>query len=392
MIDKSIYNISRKKCSGCKMCADICPKKAISFEYTRGFWYPLVDDNKCINCGLCRKKCPSLNEAPNTLLEPVACYGAKSKNEQIRESSTSGGFFSELAINWMLNGGYCIAALYNEDNKIIHHVSNNIADIDLFRQSKYAQSDTQGIYKKARHLLQDGKKVLFCGTACQVEALKAFLGKEYENLVTMDFVCLGIGSPFVFRKYLNMLEKKYGSKIVRVWFKNKSLGWRNISTKVDFENGKTYLEPGYGDLFMMAFVSDALSIRPNCEFCKFRKIPHNSDFTVADFWGIEKINPSFDDNKGLSAVFVNSRKGYDIFSSISSNLDYFETSAKEICQGNFSTLSPMSPNPNSELFMDYLETHSLQEAMHKYGSYKGLKKIRIFYRRYRRFLSEIIKI
>ena len=371
MIDKSIYRISIQECSGCKMCGDICPKEAISFDYKKGFWYPSVDDKKCVNCGLCSNKCPSLHNAPKTPPNPFACYGAKSKDETIRENSTSGGFFTELAQYTIENGGYVIAALYDDKCRIVHASSNIAKDIERFRQSKYAQSDTSGIYKITKQLLVRGEKVLFCGTACQVEALYSFLGKEYVNLQTMDFICLGICSPFAYRKYLDMLESKYKAKAVKVWFKNKTHGWRSISTRIDFSNGKVYLEPGYKDLFMHAFVVDALSMRPNCQYCKFRKIPHHSDFTVADFWGIEHVNPAIDDNKGLSAIFVNSESGQETFIKISKNLDYFETTAENICNGNFSTLRPMAPHPKYGEFMTCLENHSFKAAMKKYSSYKS---------------------
>ncbi len=391
MIDKSIYNINHNDCTGCKLCSDVCSNGAISFDYERGFWYPIVDADKCINCGLCSKKCPSLNVPAQTEVKPVACYGAKTHVESIREHSTSGGFFSELATNWINDGGYCIAALYDEECKIIHACSDNIEAVERFRQSKYAQSDILGMYKEAKRLLVSGEKVLFCGTPCQVEALLSYLGKQYDNLLTMDFICLGICSPVAFRKYLDMLEKKYRSKAVKVWFKNKTYGWRSIATRVDFKNGKRYIETGADDLFMRAFVTDGLTMRPSCEFCKFRKIPHASDFTVADFWGVEKVNPQMDDNKGLSAVFVNTKKGKSAFSKISENLAYFETTADDICKGNFSTLKPMKPHPKRDEFFDYLEEHSFKAAMGKYSSYRGILKLRLKYRRFKRILRRFQK-
>lgn len=391
MIDKSIYNINHKDCTGCKLCGDICSKDAISFNYDRGFWYPIVDADKCINCGLCSKKCPALNPVAETKEKPVACYGAKTFNEKVREHSTSGGFFSELATDFIINGGYCIAAIYDEECRIVHACSKELKDIERFRQSKYAQSDIQGMYKEAKYLLTEGEKVLFCGTPCQVEALMSYLGKAFDNLLTMDFVCLGICSPYVFRKYLDMLENKYGAKSERVWFKNKSYGWRSIATRVDFKNGKTYVEPGSNDLFMRAFVTDGLSMRPSCEFCKFRKIPHASDFTVADFWGVETVKPEKDDNKGLSAVFVNSEKGKIVFDNISRNLDFFETTAEDICKGNFSTQKSMSPHPQRDEFFDYLEGHSFKKAMGKYSSYRGLLKLRNKYWRFRKKLKAFLK-
>lgn len=366
--DNSISQISRSLCTGCMMCGDICPKKAISFPISKGFWYPSVDGEACINCGLCKKKCPALADPKTTLETPVACYGARTKQEEVREHSTSGGFFTELASYWIRQGGYCVGAIYGENNEIVHAITKDVNELSKFRQSKYAQSNTASIYKQTQDLLKRGEKVLFCGTPCQVEALYSFLGKEYENLVTMDFVCLGICSPFAYRKYLDMLEKRYMSKATRVWFKNKTNGWRAISTRVDFENGKMYLEPGGFDLFMRAFVTDGLSMRPNCQNCKFRKVPHASDFTLGDFWGIESINPDQDDNKGLSAVMINTEKGENVFESFKDTLVYFQTTAPDICAGNFSILKPMKPHPQADDFMQYLEGHTFSNAVYKFGS------------------------
>lgn len=387
MVNKSVHNINHNDCSGCKMCGDICPKEAITFELDKGFWYPVVIENKCVNCGLCIKRCPSLKTIDPSPKFPESCYGVKSRNEYTRENSTSGGFFSEIANVWMAKNGYCIAALYDNDCRITHQYSNDSKTIALFRQSKYAQSDTKGIYRRAKQLLNAGEKVFFCGTPCQVEALYSFLGIRSANLLTMDFVCLGICSPFVYRKYLDMLETKFCSKVRRVWFKNKTYGWRSISTRIDFENGQTYIETGSDDLFMISFVTDALSMRPSCEFCKFRKIPHHSDFTVADFWGVEKINPSIDDNMGVSAVLVNTSKGMEWFNNISYKVDYFQTNVREICQGNFSTLKPMKPNANRDAFFDYLENHTFEATMSKFSSYRGYNKFRKRIRRFRKKLA-----
>ncbi len=395
MVDKSVSSIDHNNCTGCKMFGDICPKQAISFSYDKGFWYPDVNADNCINCGLCSKKCPGLNPANKTGDSPVACIGAKTKDETIREHSTSGGFFTEVAAEWIKNGGYCIAAVYDEECRIIHTCSNELSSIERFRQSKYAQSDIEGMYKLAKQLLYQGEKVLFCGSPCQIEALKSFLGKGYDNLLTIDFVCLGICSPYAFKKYLDMLERKYHAQAIKVWFKNKTYGWRSISTRVDFKNGKKYLEPGSGDLFMRSFVTDALIMRPSCEFCRFRKIPHVSDFTLADFWGVENVNPEIDDNKGLSAVFINTDNGKILFDKMSSRMEYFYTTAEDICRGNFSILKPLKPHPLREEFFDYLESHTFKAAMYKYSSYNMKVRLHMAFRRLKskmnKFARRLIK-
>lgn len=379
MIDKSINNIPHDLCCGCMMCGDICNKDAISFPIQKGFWYPVVDEVKCINCGLCSKKCPVLNVNKDRESELVDSYGVKSRNEEIRWNSTSGGFFSELAVFWIKNGGVVIGAAYDKQNTIVHIVGSTKDDIQKLRQSKYAQSLTEGIYSKVKTFLKEGRKVLFCGTPCQVEALYSYLEKKPENLLTMDFFCLGICSPWIYRKYLELLESEYNSNATRVWFKNKTNGWRAISNRIDFANGKTYLRGGGQDLFMRTFVHDALSMRPNCQNCQFRSTHHISDFTVGDFWGVEKVNPAMDDNKGLSALFVNTDKGRDVFYKIKCVLDSFITTPEDIVAGNFSVLKPMKTHPQQEEFMDCVEKNGLLYAAYKYSSYnkKLMRQIRI---------------
>lgn len=391
MNTKSVNNISHDICTGCMMCGDLCPKDAIQFQVIDGFWYPIVNERLCTNCGLCSKKCPAINIQKEAPLHSLYCVGARTKEESVRMSSTSGGFFSEVATEWMKGGGVVVGAEYSAKQEIIHAVEKEVSGIEKLRQSKYAQSKTEGIYRKTKELLKQDVQVLFCGTPCQVEALKAYLRKPFDNLVTLDFICLGICSPLVYQKYLDMLEKKYSSKTKRIWFKNKRQGWRSVGTLVQFENGKEYFRTAPWDLFMRAFIIDSLAMRPNCETCKFRKIPHNSDFTLGDFWGIENINPQMDDNLGLSAVFINTKTGLDLFDRIKNKLLYFETKEEDIISGNFSAVKPKSPHPNSRKFMQYIMTHTLEDSMNKYSSYNGIYKLKMEISLWKQKIKKVIK-
>lgn len=383
----SIASISHQICTGCKMCADFCPKQAISFEESEGFWIPKVDMGKCVSCGLCSKLCPSLNEPQPTPKAPVSCYGAKSKDEDIRFNSTSGGVFSVLAQRWIEEGGVCYGAVYGSDMLVRHASCNTKQGVDALRQSKYVQSDTQGIYAAVKDDLQSNIRVMFCGTPCQVEALKAYLHKPYDGLFTMDFFCLGVCSPLVYRRYIEGLENRYGSKAVKVWFKHKRKGWRSIGVSVRFANGREYFRTGSNDLFMRAFVGDFLSLRPSCAHCHYRKIPHCSDLTLADFWGIEYVNPEMDDNMGLSAVLVNTEKGRKLFASVTDKLDSFVTDVESVIRHNDSALHAKPPHPDNERFITYLNTHSLKEAMEKYGS--SMNKLKSKWRKAKRMVKAL---
>jgi coenzyme F420-reducing hydrogenase beta subunit len=389
---ETIELLKKERCTGCKLCGDICPVKAIDFYTDRdGFWYPKINHEKCIGCSLCYKKCPSLNDITFPNKSVLKCYGAKTKNEKVRFDSTSGGFFTELASKWIDDDGVVIGAAYDKSHHVFHMYASNKEDIEKLRQSKYVQSDTNGIYKKTKELLDSDEKILFCGTPCQVEALLLFLGKNYNNLLTLDFVCCGICSPGIYKQYLEGLEKKYKSKIKKIWFKNKNAGWRNIGTRIDFENGKHYFRIGSRDLFMTSFVTDALSMRLSCEECKYRKLPHNSDIMLGDFWGIENVNPSFDDNKGLSAVLINSNKGIDTFESIKEKLDYFETNKEDISKWNFTIFKPKHVNPHRNEFIKLMNSCGFEKAMSKYSRYSGIEKIRIDLAYYKGRVKKMLK-
>lgn len=392
-MNNTIESLKKQNCTGCKSCGDACPVDAIHFyDEIDGFWYPKIDYDKCVNCGLCAKKCPSLNDVNNSGKTVLKCYGVKSKNQEIRYNSTSGGFFSVLAEKWIDNGGIVAGAEYDDSNLVFHSISSDKKDISKLRQSKYVQSDTKGIYKKVKELLDSNEKVLFCGTPCQVEALLFFLVKPYDNLLTLDFVCCGICSPGIYKLYLTELEQKYNSKIKKVWFKNKEEGWRNIGTRIDFENGNHYFRTGSRDLFMTSFVTDALSMRLSCEECKYRKLPHRSDIMLGDFWGIENINSSFDDNRGVSAVLLNSKKGIDAFESIESKLDYFETTQEDIAKGNFTIFEPKHINPSRADFINMVNKKGFKYAMSKYSKYSGLEKIRTDFSYYKSKVKRMLKI
>jgi coenzyme F420-reducing hydrogenase beta subunit len=344
------------------------------------FWYPSIDKDQCVNCGLCYSKCPAIAVHPDSGkidAYDVRCIGAKTRNEDLRRESTSGGFYSELALRWLSDGGYICGAVYDKNNMVRHEIGQTVEFIRRARQSKYVQSDISGTYQGIKRLLNDGQKVVFSGAPCQVEALRAYLGKqlfESDRLLSIDFICLGTASPVVYSKYLKHLEYRYGSTVRQVHFKDKRAGWRSIGTSIQFKNGKEYFRTGSRDTYMVSYVSDALCMRQSCHSCPYRKVPHVSDITLGDFWGIEKINPAMDDNKGLSAVICNTQKGITTFQGLSDSLDYFETTARDIAKGNFTVLQPKAPNPKRDEFLKAMYTEPYMQVVKKYCSYSGFRK------------------
>ena len=370
----------KKNCTGCYACYSICPKNAITLEEdNEGFKYPKIDRKKCINCGLCDKVCPVLNKKnieENRSKEP-SVMAAWNKDTDTRLDSTSGGIFSEIASKIFTQGGYVCGAIYDENFMVKHIVTNDIDLLPKLRSSKYLQSDIEDCFKQIKKLLNNNEKVLICGSPCQIAGLYNFLGKDYENLLTCDFICRGMNSPKIFKMYIKSLEKKYKTKIKSIKFKNKIHGWHNFSTKIDFENGKTYIGGRYFDSYMVGYLRYNAFVRPSCYECKFKDLPRKSDITLADFWGIEKINPRLDNNQGTSLVLLNSEKGKEFFKKLE-NIQYTEIKSKEIYERNIYMKKSIEETENRRKVFENINKMNYDELSKKFfPSPKGKEKIKI---------------
>lgn len=373
-----MINITNKKdCCGCNACFDACPQKAISLKIDiEGFWYPEVDQSKCVECGLCEKVCPQLNAEKlkkNEFEKPV-CFAAIHKNVETRFGSTTGGLFSALAEKMYAEGSYVGGAVYREDWSVAHFISNNPEDLQRLRQSKYSQSDTRGFYSAVKRLLNAGEKVLVCGTPCQMAGLRQFLRKDYENLLIVDFICKSITSPKFYAKYLDYWERKAKSKLVSFKFKDKELGWRNLVKRFDFANGKSmYSRAKDNDLYSTAYHGNIVS-RPSCYDCKFKGFPRMADITIADFWGCEK-NPkykSMDDNAGTSAVIINNSHGLEFFEKIKSKIQWMDSCIEDILPGNPALLHKQNaPNVDRDSFFKDLDNNPIEVIVPKYLPFLG---------------------
>lgn len=331
--------IDKKNCCGCNACGDICPMGAISFEKdNEGFLYPTVDKAKCTNCGLCEKTCPQIHheELKKNEFEEPKCYAAVHKNLATLFDSTSGGAFSALANVIYRQGGYVGGAIWNDDFSIRQYISDDKNDLPRLRSSKYAQSDAQGFYKAVKVALETCKPVLVCGCPCQMFALKAFLGKEYDNLYMVDFICRGSNSPLVFRKYLDWQEERNGSKVVYVKPKNKELGWRNLTTKLVFKNGKVVYDTRKTSFFTKGYLKTNAYCRPSCYDCKYKGLPRVTELTVADFWGADGVAlpKELDRNLGTSLVIVNNSKGAAFFEKAAQSMSVFGLTWEQAKSGN----------------------------------------------------------
>lgn len=318
-----MINITDKeKCCGCNACGDICSKKAISFKVdNEGFWYPEVDQEKCVDCGLCEKVCPILqvDSLKKNDFEIPKCFAAQNKNLESLFNSTSGSAFAGFAEKIYKDGGYVGGAVFNDDYSVRQFISNDKADLEQLRNTKYVQSNSEGFYIAVRNILKEGNKVLVCGLPCQMAALRAFLRKDYENLIIVDMICLGINSPRILPAYLHWKEEQHGSKLVYYKAKNKELGWRELTTKMVFENGDVEYDKKDTNYFTQGFISTHAFARPSCYDCKFKGLPRIADITIGDFWGAERyVGKEYDYNLGTSCVLINSQKGLNFYETVRS--------------------------------------------------------------------------
>lgn len=328
-------------CCGCGVCASICASKAIRMEEDKeGFLYPVVDSAKCNGCGKCSQICSFVRDQKKRdyIDEPLDSnldiFVGRHKESDIVDSSRSGGIFTALSDYILNNNGYVCGVVEDENkNHDIIHVCSHLPEIrDKMKGSKYVQSRLSNkVYDDIRNCLGAGKKVLFTGTSCQVAGAKSLFSEYEDNIYYVDIVCHGVVSPMVYREYLNYMADKYKATIEHIEFRNKKkYGWKDHVETISI-NRKSTKECVDSGVFKKIFYS-LCATRPSCSKCPYKTQYHPGDITIADCWGIEKIEPRFDDNRGCSMIIINSDKGQQLFEVIRKELDVVKT---KMCEALF---------------------------------------------------------
>lgn len=345
MKQKTILYKQKKYCCGCSACLHICPKTAITMNQDKeGFEYPVINRNKCINCGLCETVCPIKN-AESKSDNVKKCYVSYAKNEEIRLKSSSGGLFTIFAEKILECKGVVIGAAFDSEWEVHHICITDIGELEKIRGSKYVQSRIENTYKETKTFLEEGRKVLFTGTECQISGLKKYLKKDYENLLTIDVLCHGVPSPKLWEKYKEFHASKEKAQIRGTSFRQKDDGWKNFSVKIMFDNKTEYKEIFQKDAFMRLFLSE-ICLRPSCYDCKFKSLERDSDITIGDCWEIEKYMPEMDDDKGTSVVMIHSDKGMILWNSIKQHLNYKEAERDKALSPNADSRKSVVPHIN----------------------------------------------
>lgn len=334
------------KCTACRTCELVCPKKAIKLmENKEGFYYPVIDKKKCINCGLCLSKC-HIHDDKIKNEKKYAIYAIKPKDIEISKNSTSAGIAYLIAKKIIDKKGFVYGSVYGENLNVNHIRIGEVNELEHMRGSKYVISDVKDTFNMVKEDLESSNFVLYTGTPCQISGLKKFLGKTYENLITIDIVCHGVPSQKLFLKYIQFLEEKLKAKIIKYDFRNKEkIPWGcGYSAKIETNTGiKKYLRSDF-DPYYINFLQGNLC-RESCYQCKYADINSRpADLTVADFWGIEKYRPKFYDKNGVSLVIVNSSKGYKIINKLKCLFEYEKVSINEAISYNKNLVEPTYRN------------------------------------------------
>ena len=360
-----IHITDKKNCCGCSACVQRCPKQCISLtEDEEGFLYPYVNEESCVECGLCEKICPILNPQEETF--PLQVIAAKNTNTEERLGSSSGGLFLPLAKSIINEGGIVFGADY-DSNWEVHHVGvENISGLYALMMSKYLQSRIENTYKEAEKFLKCGRKVMFVGTPCQIAGLHGFLRhKVYPNLLTIDVVCHGAPSPGVWRQYLaetyseeefikSRLKAAAGkntvlyqslnakSPIGDIKFRDKTMsGWKKFrfvvrqksASKAD-QNTVLSSVFHYDNEYMNGFLND-IYLRPSCYHCTLKNGASHSDMTIADYWAAKVVDKDFDDDKGLGLVILYSEKGRKVFAGLDLTVREVSSENAHLYNGGF---------------------------------------------------------
>ncbi len=327
----AIKIIGKGKCTGCFACDNICKFDAIKIKLSDdGFYFPEIDENKCKNCGICQHNCAVIwSKTDNFSKEKIEVYASYSTNDEIRLKSSSGGVFTEIAEKFIENGGVVFGATWGENLTVEHIVVRNKAELSKLRSSKYIQSNLHNIYSEAVRIIdEEGKKVLFTGTPCQVAAVKTFT--DNKNLFTVDIICHGIPSKIVFDEYIKSISN--GNKVNSYTFRDKSNGWSNYKIKMPMDNGEIYECITRQDPFFHGFICDLYS-NLACYNCKFATTPRTGDLTIGDFW---KISKDLMDEGGISVILANNNRGLDLLNEIEKQgkIKIYPRSLEEAVNGN----------------------------------------------------------
>lgn len=368
---------NKKDCCACGACMNACPKEAISMQEDKhGYIYPVIAPQQCIGCNRCKKVCAYQNDTETNM--PLKTWVAVSKDNSLLMKSASGGVFSALAERFLKNQDFVSGAVFEKDFTLRHIITNQIKALSGLRGSKYTHSSTGYVFREIKEKLLEGKNVLFCGTPCQVAGLKAYLGKDYTNLLTMDLICHGVPSNRMFTDYIHNLEKKKNVQVTRFTFRDKQMGW-GINGSIVTDRSKKMKVFCTSSSYMYYFLH-SLIYRKNCYSCKYACSHRPGDLTIGDYWGIQKEHPEYlgndriNETKGVSAIISNTEKGTRFIQNNSDLFVLYESSFDKVARGNAQLNAPSKYHPQREELLAVYAEGGWESIDDMFCKEQGLKR------------------
>lgn len=386
---------NKAECTACTACVSSCPKGCIDMTIDEeGFVFPIIDVQKCINCNLCRKICPvEYPDYLNTEQPDVFATLLKDKSQRVR--STSGGLFYAIA-RWVISqGGIVYGATLDRNNQVKHIGVENIEELEKLRGSKYVQSDLTGIFHQIRDYLNLNRCCYFVGTGCQVAGLKAFLRKEFKNLITSDVVCHGVPSQSLFDQHIQYLSRKYNGRITNYQFRD-TKRWNGCeSFKVIKDKGNSFqrkIPTYYLTPYLYSFMY-GMTFRYACYDCKFAKIPRQGDLTLADFWGVKDLFPKINARNGVSLILLNNSIGEKVWSEIKDECVSYRSNIEDCSRKNANLIMVSSMPPIRENIFQLIRQDGYDYvASHHFKSDKKYKIWIIYILESIPIVSDIFKV
>lgn len=357
------------RCTGCSTCKNICPMKCIDMvKNEEGFFQPIVSEEKCIKCGLCKKMCPVLagKKAQNDILK---IYGAYQKEKESLLKSSSGAIFPLLCEYVMDNKGVVFGAAFDNEFNVKHILVDNKKDLNRLYTSKYVQSDVGDTFKLVKQKLDNGILVLYSGTPCQIVGLQHYLGKKHTNLILVDFICHGVPSPKVWKKYREEIshQKLKNEPILYVNFRDKKDGWENFSLRI-LSKSYEYVSHKNDDPYLKGFLNNVFLMQ-SCHNCSFKGVERISDITLADFWGGKQIWEDGYNPDGMSMILIHSKKGIDIWSKLEDKIISKELDFKDVVgKVNSAMMKSSKAHPSRTTFFNKLNSMNIVDNL-KENSY-----------------------
>lgn len=374
-------SVSSATCSGCTSCMASCPRRAIAMQTDEeGFPVPHIDDDKCINCGICLKVCPA--EAPYHFTGTQStAYAVQNRNDKLRRNSASGALFpafADLFIN--KKRGYVCGCILDENLTPRHVVSNSWADVEKMQDSKYVQSDMTDCLERICELLKAGTAVLFTGTSCQVAGLYTACAQrriDTANLLTLDFFCHGVPSPQMWHEYLRFYSRRMHRTVIGYRFRYKEYGWGVKARGTAHLNTVKYANRfnrqcrdslTYAARMWRTVFFSNLTLRTYCYSCKYATAQKPADITMGDFWGIENVAPKFDDGKGCSLAILHNDKAASLFKELE-DVETLPVALDAAIRRQANAFNPCAiPENRARFWQDYRE-HGFDHVAQKYFFY-----------------------